>query len=1006
MAAGKRSRVLLQGQTSVNVGPEDDDDWKTPSVSRGSWQHRGVRTVLLERAQEGSPAALEAFAERGGDLSRDDVRAVLLLLSAHAPGLLPLALGRTALPAAVLDAGLDHQTTAASVITELELELAAGTDPARALRTVRHEHVLRIALREILRLADVDRTSAEMAELASGCIEVALRVARAAVEERHGLARTSDGRPMPLVCLGMGKLGGQELNLGSDVDLCFFYETDDGTVEDTSLVVHEHCSRVVSRASKLLSDVTEDGFCFRVDLRLRPEGSRGPLTNSLASAERYYETFGRAWERAALLRARPVAGDLALGRELLAALTPFVYRRRVDPNLARDMHDMVGRARRELKADERDVKLGRGGIREAEFFVQTLCLIWGGVNAKLRVPGTMDALARLEGAALVSAREARTLAESWALLRRVEHRVHAWTGYQTHRVPPDGQEKERFARSLGYDDGAALDVSLGRARTRVAELFDSLLLDRSAERPRTADLCDRISEGATEPEIATSLAGVLDVAFEGADTLEVAHHLKRLARFPDSPLGPLTRERHPGLGPRLLDEIGEAGDPLEALRSSADFFASLHGFDLGVFEREPRLLRRMVGLFGASPVLSRALVGHPDEIALLVLAEPIDERAILHEHDALERELETLEAEPFVHRLRRIKREVTLRVGLALVSAEISLPRATELLSTLAERQVGLAARVAVSECEARHGKPEQGASLGVIALGKLGSRELGFGGDLDLVFVFDEEGETKGPSRVTHSEHFTRAAQRTMRLLAQPDAEGPGWAMDTRLRPSGSQGTLVVSIASFERYHEGQADAWERQALTRARVLVGSTALAARLEHTFSRALASDRPIDHARIVDLRARSQRELANEAPHRYHVKLGHGALLDVELLAQLARLEAREPSSARGTLASLAELHRRGHIDREAAEVLERAWTFFRTVEQTLRLLSDQGEPMLRPNTRSGEHVARRLGLRARDGRAEIEVLEATYRKHAERVRAVFEARIGPVGVTAPFPPLE
>jgi glutamate-ammonia-ligase adenylyltransferase len=962
-----------------------------------------VQTVLTERAREGSPAALDAFAERGGDLSREDVRAVVLLLSAHAPGLLPLALGRPSLPAAVLDAGIERETTPDDVVAELEAAARSGADAVRALRVVRHHHVLRIALREVLRLADVDRTSAEMAALASGCIEHALRVARAGVEERHGVARTHDGRPMPLVCLGMGKLGGLELNLGSDVDLCFFYETDDGTVDDASLVVHEHCARVVSRATKLLSDVTEDGFCFRVDLRLRPEGSRGALCNSLASAERYYETFGRTWERAALLRARPVAGDLPLGRELLEVLAPFVYRRRVDPGLAREMHDMVERARRELKADERDVKLGRGGIREAEFFVQTLCLIWGGMHPFLRVPGTMEALARLEGLALVSAREASALAESWALLRRVEHRVHAWAGYQTHRVPPDGEEKERFARSLGYDDAGGLDRALGRARTRVAELFDSLLVDRSRERPRTADLCDRIAEGASETEIASAVAGVFEVVPEGEGTIEVAHHLKRLAKFPDSPLGPLSRERHPELGPRLLAEIAEAGDPLEALRSSADFFARLHGFDLGVFEREPRLLRRMVGLFGASPVLSRALVGHPDEIALLVLAEPIDERAIVLEHETLGAALAALDEEPFVNRLRRIKREVTLRIGLALVSAEISLPRATELLTALADHQIALAARMAAIEAEARHGAPAGGASLGVIALGKLGSRELGFGGDLDLVFVYDEDGETTGPRSVTHSEHFTRVAQRTMRLLAQPDAEGPGWATDTRLRPSGSQGTLVVSLASFERYHEGQADAWERQALTRARVIVGSTALRERVERTLARALTSDRPIDRARVVELRARSQRELANEAPHRYHVKLGHGAMLDVELVVQLARLEAREGAGALGTLASLAELHRGGHIDRDVAEALERAWIFFRTVEQTLRLLSDQGEPLLRPRSRSGEHVARRLGLRARDGRAEIEVLEATYRKHAERVRAVFEARIGPVGVASPFP---
>jgi glutamate-ammonia-ligase adenylyltransferase len=338
------------------------------------------------------------------------------------------------------------------------------------------------------------------------------------------------------------------------------------------------------------------------------------------------------------------------------------------------------------------------------------------------------------------------------------------------------------------------------------------------------------------------------------------------------------------------------------------------------------------------------------------------------------------------------------------------MPRASEPLSRLADRQVAIAARLAVRECELRHGPAAPTASgarasLGVIALGKLGSSELGFGADLDLVFVYDEDGDTEGVdgrASASHAEHFTRAAQRTMRILSQPDAEGTGWATDTRLRPSGSQGTLVVPFASFERYHRESADAWERQALTRARVLVADAPLRARLEKAIDDATASDRPLDRARVCELRARSQRELANEAPHRYHVKLGHGAMLDVELVAQLGKLEARDPAMPRGTLACLAALHHRGVLAPGEAETLEAAWIFFRSVEQTLRLLSDQADPILRPRSREGEHVARRLGLRARDGRAEIEVLEATYRKHAERTRAVFERRIGPVGMRGPF----
>ncbi len=961
-----------------------------------------VRTMLSERATEGDEAALTAFRDRGGDTSDADVRAVVSLLAEHAPGLLPLALSDVSVPADVIRAGVDVSVGAAQVASEVR---AASGDVGRALRRVRHRHVVRIALREILRLADVDRTSAEMAALASGCIEVGLEGARRAVEERHGEARRADGAPMPLVCLGMGKLGGGELNLGSDVDLCFFYETDEGTVDDDALVVHEHQARIVSRASKLLSDVTEDGFCFRVDLRLRPEGSRGALVNSLASAERYYETFGRTWERAALLRARAVAGDLALGEELLRTLSPFVFRRSVDPGIAREMHEMVFRARRELNADERDVKLGRGGIREAEFFVQTLQLIWGGRHPSLRVPGTIDALHRLEGAGLVSGQDARTLAESWALLRRVEHRVHAWTGYQTHRIPPDGAEKQRFSRSLGFASSEDLDRVLGRARTEVAHLFDSLLADRSGTptRPKATDLCDRIADGAGEEEIAAALPGVLDVS----DPLEAAHHLKRLARFPESPLGPLARQKHGGLGPRLIDEIAQAVDPERALASSADFFARLRRWDLGVLDRDPRLLRRMIGLFGSSPMLSRALVGHPDEIELLLLAEPITDAAVDALHAPLAPLVEAGDAERVVAAMRTAKREATLRAGLADVSGELDLAHVTAILSTLAERQVQTALALARREAEARFGATratESGepASLAVIALGKLGSRELGFGGDLDLVFVFDEDGETLGPRSIGHVELFTRIAQRTMRLLSQPDAEGPGYATDTRLRPSGSQGTLVVSLASFERYHANEGDAWERQALTRARAVAGSPSLQAKIDAAIAHVLSVARPIDRARVAELRGRSQRELANEAPGRLHPKLGHGALVDVELLAQLLKLEAADPTLPRGTLESLETLAERGALSKADAEALSQGYVFFRAVEQTLRLIDEHGEPILRPRSRSGEHVARRLGLRARDGLPMIEVLESTYRRHAVRIRGIFERVIGPVDVISPF----
>jgi [glutamine synthetase] adenylyltransferase / [glutamine synthetase]-adenylyl-L-tyrosine phosphorylase len=332
-------------------------------------------------------------------------------LETHAPALLGLVRADPGALQDVLRRPLALESDAA--VYRRELAAALGERPEdgpalyRSLRRYRHRAIIRIALREITSAADIAQTSEEMALLASALIDAALDACASTQRARHGPALDAEGAPIASTVLGMGKLGGLELNLGSDVDLVFFYETDDGAAGE--LTVHEHFARVAQRTVKALGDVTEDGFCFRVDLRLRPEGSRGPLVNSLASAERYYQTWGRTWERAAMLRARPVAGDLVFGWRLLGALTPFIYRRQVDPGVAEAMYEMLLRARRELAADERDLKLGRGGIREAEFFVQALQLIWGGQHPELRVPGTMEALTRLRGAGLVTGREAATL---------------------------------------------------------------------------------------------------------------------------------------------------------------------------------------------------------------------------------------------------------------------------------------------------------------------------------------------------------------------------------------------------------------------------------------------------------------------------------------------------------------------------------------------------------------------------------------------------------------------
>lgn len=845
----------------------------------------------------------------------------------------------------------------------------------RELRKERHAAVARIAAREILRVAEVEETSAELATLADVLVEAALRTHRAWLEDRHGEVTTPDGERVPFVVLGMGKLGGEELNFGSDIDVCFFYETDDAESAKTGKSAHEVFAQLSREVSSTLSDVTDEGFCFRVDLRLRPEGTRGAIANSLASAERYYETFGRPWERAALLRARAIAGDLALGEELLRTLRPFVFPRRVETGIANDMQQMLVRSRKESGAlSHDDIKLGLGGIRELEFFVQAQQLIWGGQHAELRVRSTLLALARLEALGFVRANEARELVEAWSLLRRVEHRIHMSTGYQTHALPRDEEALARLAESLGFASGDSLSVSLGAARARVHASFVTLLDDSPTGRdPRLDELCELLATLAPASTIAEQLPD--DLGF--ADIDEAATHLVRLAKRPGSPLHPASRAKHPELGPVLLREVLLAVDPLRALANLSDFFARIGGswaYDRLLVD-EPRLGRRLISLFGTSSALSSLLIGHPEGLdALLRIGEPMSEREIAETHEAL---AGLDDDESLVAALRRIKREITLRAGLALVAREIDARRAEALLSALADAQILAAAAFAKRRFALT-------SPLSIVGLGKLGGREIGFGSDLDLFFLHDAENASP------EEEAAVRAAQRVLRILCDPHAEGPGYAIDMRLRPSGSKGLLVVSRESFRRYHATQAAEWERLALVRARTLGEDAALDSLL-----RAVTFVGPADREGIAALRGRIERELGQGPPRTFHPKFGRGGLLDVEFTVQVLELD-RTGSNERSTntIDMIVGLERRGALARQDAQVLAEGWRFMRDVEQGLKL-AERGERVRFDGT-TLDVLARHLRITDRDGDSAAEVVEALLRRHASSVRERFEALIAPI----------
>jgi glutamate-ammonia-ligase adenylyltransferase len=814
------------------------------------------------------------------------------------------------------------------------------------LRAFAFREKIRVAARELFLepSADIDVTARELSDLADVCIEVALREALSWAKERFGLPEKNS-----ISVLGMGKLGGRELNAGSDVDLLFVYDNDDQT---SGTSAHEVYTRVAQRMTATLDEATEDGIVWRVDLRLRPEGARGPLVNSHAALERYYESWGRTWERAALVRARAIAGDIALGDRVLETLGPFIWRREVNPTIAGEMASLLNRARVEIGGDpERDLKHGRGGIREAEFFVQSLELIWGGREKEVRQRNTIDALHRLRARGLVTDRESREVSDAYLALRRAEHRVQFATGQQTHSLPEDPTLFAIIARSLGFSSGSELKKDLDKHRRRVAARFASLSPSHAPESTAPFDKLDVALESEAEDAVRTALEEW--VATPSAD---LARHVLALARRPDDPLGASTRDQLPELAPPLVEALADAADPEQAACLLAGFFARL--ITPAVYTRalakDVRALRRLVGLFGASAFLGNSLVAHPELADSILFAReaPTAEsaaRAVAEEIAACDLN----DVESFVGALRRAKRRVTMEVGVCDLAGEIDFRQVAKILSSLADASIDAAVAYALRE------RGADGTKLAVIALGKLGGREIGYGSDLDLVFVHAQIDDK--------AEIAIRVAQRALRLLDAPHGDGAGYELDTRLRPSGSQGLLVVSLEAFTRYHEQVAEPWERQALVKARACGGDADLGARVIAVAQVAAYQLGAPTSERLNQLRMRMQEELSGEriSKGRYDAKLGVGGMADIEFATQWLQMKFGSDPTVRTaeTEDAITRLESARVLEAQHAAIFREGYLMLRRLEQRARVHHGSGGALIERDAPGLAILARRLGVR-------------------------------------------
>lgn len=944
---------------------------ETSLEGRADWAERAVSALRAPRIGDPARAARTlASALSGGDPSLSGpgcIEALIELSGASAwaarilaarPGLVgELCEGDASIAAGrVPESAADAYTAWVQAIVR-----RAGGDTAAfdaELRLLRNREALRIALAE-LRGADVRGTAADLADLASAALQGALDHHLPKLVESYGPLHP----PCRHLVVGLGKLGGRELNFSSDIDVIYLYEHDEALAGDLSS--HQLHVRLFERVTNSLSKVTEHGRVFRVDIDLRPEGRTGPLCNSLAGLERYYETWGRTWERAAWIKGRPVAGDLDLFSELERIIRPFVFRRSRDLAAVEGVLDMKAQIdlQRKRPRGSYDLKLGKGGIREIEFFAQGQQLLFGGRDPRLQRAGTLDALHALEVAGRLNPRDREVLGDAYLFLRRVEHRVQLVEDRQTHEIPK-GEALEPLARSLGFEQGEDLERALRRHTQMVHRLFTGLLgaVNDHPAPPREVELLlDPGVDDETKHETLHAL---------GSRSPHMAlANLATSARIPRSPLHPAASERHARLGRQILAECLASSDLDRALKHLPDLLRSLiyHGAYVDQLERSD-LRRGVARVLGASDLLARILVSSPALLPGVLFAGRLPATDSLLE--TIDEGVDLADVEGTLIRLRQLKVEELLRCAMADLAGAVSPPEVQARLTELAERLIGATLRLALGEAEARYGPPrDPDAALVILAGGTLGAKELGYRSDVDLSAIYVGEGETAGGARspVSLAELYTRVVQRMLSFLSLRMPQGDLYPVDMRLRPSGSQGALVASLSNFETYHvEGRARLWERQALIRTRVIAGPPRLKERVEAAVHRA-AYGRPYarqDAIEIHHMRERMERERSRPRRLRsamFHVKLGTGGLVEAEFLVQhLLMLHVPEAPglATASTREALFELGRRGHLSTRLSERLVLAHQRLRRVIDWLRVIHD--EPLETVDL-EGRHL-RRLAL--------------------------------------------
>lgn len=894
---------------------------------------------------------------------------------------------------------------------------------SKILRKFKKREYIRIGLRDLLGTAELMETVRDISNLADVCLQIAYEKADRDLQKKHGTPSYEDAegniKVSEFAVLGMGKLGGQELNYSSDIDLIYIYASSNGETragrsqkgEIVKITNREYFSKLARKITHYINEITSEGNVFRVDLNLRPDGPSGEIASSLASCEKYYQSWGSTWERQAMIKARVSAGSESLGKDFFAVMEPFIYRRSLDFEAIKEIKSMKNRIDKSLKgknSSKVNIKLGFGGIREIEFIIQAYQLLFGGRNKELRIRGSLEALEALKEKSIITEEDFLCLSEAYIFLRHLENRVQITFGLQTHKIPESAADRAVLARKMRIGGNTKDELSgnlmkVYESHTSFVGNFFSNQFKEKGKREAAEAISkewepSRKGENLFSEETLASIPLMLD-------PVRVFRFLKV---FRDGSAFSHPSEKSiqgfNSIFPKIISQCKKIPSPGAAIENLCRFVEAAGAREsfLALFLENEKLLELLLILFGSSGLLSQILIKRPELVGLLTDMDAIyrfkTSEKISKSLDEILLAGNTLDEKSLI--LRRFKQAEELRIGVRYLIKEADLAGTLSDLSNLADVYLQAVFKLSHEEVSRKIGRPVAD-KFCVVGLGKHGGGELNFGSDLDIIFVYDEPEENS-----LEGVHYSAVSQLVYKLTSEMTSAGYAYKVDTELRPEGGAGVLVLSIEGYSRYFKSRARIWEQQAMVRARIVAGNKDVGEKfidVAHDF----VYREKFEYSALIEisrLRERMELELAKEKTKGKNVKLGFGGIADIEFAIQILQLiHGKKNLRLRqtNTMESLNLFVDHGIIDQKKADQVKENYLFLRKVECALRIIRQAPANYLPKETLELAQLARLLSYNQDDDETLANMLLNDYEKHTKQMRGYYRDTIGKLLRTGP-----